>query len=456
MKVPSVAIVGRPNVGKSTLFNRVVGYRRAIVEPTPGVTRDRNYDHASWRGSEFVLIDTGGYDTTSPDPLKAQIRRAAERAVDEAEVVIFLLDGKEGLHSLDPDIYRYLRKSSRPVLVAVNKIDSRKGRENLPEFYRLGAEDIFPISAEHGDAVGELLDAVIEKFPEGRAGEEFDPHGEESGLKVAIVGRPNVGKSTLTNFLLGEDRMIVDSRPGTTRDPIDVDTQIQWGGRANKITLIDMAGIRRKARLSDELERFSVSHSLKAIRRADVALLLIDATESLEYTGQSARIQLKAQDARLAEYIYRNGKSLVLVVNKWDLVEDRIEGKKVIAGGGYFRDRWFELSQWVSVSALTGKGVDQLIEILFQFRGRAPKIPTSRLNYLIQRAATQHPPPTFRGREVRLLYATQTLLFPPTFLIFTNFPRGINENYKRYLGNCIRDEIGIKGNPVRIRFRKKT
>lgn len=456
MKVPSVAIVGRPNVGKSTLFNRVAGRRRAIVEPTPGVTRDRNYDLADWRGRSFQLIDTGGYDVSSVDPLRTQIRKAAERAVEEADVVIFLLDGKEGLHPLDPEVFRFLRKSSRPVLVAVNKIDNRKALENLPEFYQLGSDVIFPVSAEHGDAVGDLLDAVVRRFPDRKTDDDATAPEEEPRLMVAIVGRPNVGKSTLANYLIGENRMIVDSRPGTTRDPIDTHTQIRRGREVQDLTLIDMAGIRRRARITDTLERYSVFHSFKAIKRADIALLLIDASESLEFTEDTARIQLKAQDARLAEYIHRNGKGLILLLNKWDLVEKAVKGKKIITGGGIFRDRWFDFSSWLPVSALTGKGVDRIVDYLFAYRRSAVKVATSRLNEVIQQAVKRHTPPVFRGREVKFFYATQTLSAPPTFLVFVNFPRGIDESYRRYLLNCIREEIGVRGVPIRVRFRKKT
>jgi len=456
MKLATVAIIGRPNVGKSTLFNRIVGSRRAIVEPTPGVTRDRNYAPASWQGRSFQLIDTGGWEMNSTDPLQEQIRRAAERAVSEADLVIFLLDGKEGMNPIDPEIYNFLRGSGRPTLVAVNKIDGQKSRENLPEFYSLGAPEIFPVSAEHGTTVAELLDAMIGRLPapepEGEPGPE-----EGSELRVAIVGRPNVGKSTLVNRIVGDTRVIVDDRPGTTRDPIDVKTRIHLEGQDLDLLLIDLAGIRRRSRVSDPIEHYSVTHSLKAIRRADVALLILDAGESIEVVENKVIVKLLAQEARLADFVYERGRGLILVVNKWDLVRRKnIQEPIRIIGGVQDRDHWLDLADVVMISALQGEGIDKLLGYLCRYREVLKKIPTSTLNHIIQRAIERHHPPAFRGKEIRVLYATQVKILPQVFVIFTNHPQGITDDYQRYLANVIREELGLKGIPIRLKFRKKT
>jgi len=456
MKLATVAIIGRPNVGKSTLFNRIVGSRRAIVEPTPGVTRDRNYAPASWQGRSFQLIDTGGWEMNSTDPLQEQIRRAAERAVSEADLVIFLLDGKEGMNPIDPEIYNFLRGSGRPTLVAVNKIDGQKSRENLPEFYSLGAPEIFPVSAEHGTTVAELLDAMIGRLPapepEGEPGPE-----EGSELRVAIVGRPNVGKSTLVNRIVGDTRVIVDDRPGTTRDPIDVKTRIHLEGQDLDLLLIDLAGIRRRSRVSDPIEHYSVTHSLKAIRRADVALLILDAGESIEVVENKVIVKLLAQEARLADFVYERGRGLILVVNKWDLVRRKnIQEPIRIIGGVQDRDHWLDLADVVMISALQGEGIDKLLGYLCRYREVLKKIPTATLNHIIQRAIERHHPPAFRGKEIRVLYATQVKILPQVFVIFTNHPQGITDDYQRYLANVIREELGLKGIPIRLKFRKKT
>lgn len=456
MKLATVAIIGRPNVGKSTLFNRIVGSRRAIVEPTPGVTRDRNYAPASWQGRSFQLIDTGGWEMNSTDPLQEQIRRAAERAVSEADLVIFLLDGKEGMNPIDPEIYNFLRGSGRPTLVAVNKIDGQKSQENLPEFYSLGAPEIFPVSAEHGTTVAELLDAMIGRLPapepEGEPGPE-----EGSELRVAIVGRPNVGKSTLVNRIVGDTRVIVDDRPGTTRDPIDVKTRIHLEGQDLDLLLIDLAGIRRRSRVSDPIEHYSVTHSLKAIRRADVALLILDAGESIEVVENKVIVKLLAQEARLADFVYERGRGLILVVNKWDLVRRKnIQEPIRIIGGVQDRDHWLDLADVVMISALQGEGIDKLLGYLCRYREALKKIPTSTLNHIIQRAIERHHPPAFRGKEIRVLYATQVKILPQVFVIFTNHPQGITDDYQRYLANVIREELGLKGIPIRLKFRKKT
>lgn len=456
MRLATVAIIGRPNVGKSTLFNRIVGSRRAIVEPTPGVTRDRNCAPASWQGRSFQLIDTGGWEVNSTDPLQEQILRAAQRAVSEADLVIFLLDGKEGLNPIDPEIYNFLRGSGRPTLVAVNKIDGQKSRENLPEFYSLGAPEIFPISAEQGTTVAELLDAMIGRLPapepEGEPGPE-----EVSELRVAIVGRPNVGKSTLVNRIVGDTRVIVDDRPGTTRDPIDVKTRIHLEGQDLDLLLIDLAGIRRRSRVSDPIEHYSVTHSLKAIRRADVALLILDAGESIEVVENQVIVKLLAQEARLADFVYERGRGLILVVNKWDLVRRKNIPEPIsVLGGLRDRDHWLDLADLVMISALQGEGIDKLLGYLCRYREVLKKIPTSTLNHIIQRAIERHHPPAFRGREVRVLYATQVQILPQVFVIFTNHPQGITDDYQRYLANVIREELGLKGIPIRLKFRKKT
>jgi len=456
MKPATVAIVGRPNVGKSTLFNRIVGARRAIVEPTPGVTRDRNYAPALWQGRTFQLVDTGGWEVNSTDRLQDQIRQAAQRAVSEADLVIFLLDSREGLNPIDPEIYNYLRGSGRPTLVVVNKIDSHKAQETLPEFYRLGAPEIFPVSAEHGTSIGELLDEIVRQLPAQDEGEGEPEAAEENRLRVAIIGRPNVGKSTLVNRIVGDERMIVDDRPGTTRDPIDIQARLRRGDQTLDLSLIDLAGIRRPSRISEPIEHYSVTHSLKAVRRSEVALLVLDAGESIEVSEGKIIVKLLAQEARLAEFVYDRGRGLILVVNKWDLVRKKNIEVQEILGGIRDRDRWLDLADLAMISALTGEGMDTLIGYLFKYREVLKKISTAVLNRTIQRAIERHHPPAFRGREIRVYYATQVQNLPQIFVIFTNHPQGITDDYQRYLTNVIREELGLKGIPVKLKFRKKT
>ncbi|MFQ6015989.1 MAG: ribosome biogenesis GTPase Der [Anaerolineae bacterium] len=433
MAKPLVAIVGRPNVGKSTLFNRLVGERVAIVEDLPGTTRDRLYAEAEWNGVPFTLIDTGGLIVRREEGLLAQVRGQAEMAIAEADVVIFLTDVKEGLTANDQDVADILRRSQKPVILAVNKADNEARRQEAVEFYSLGLGEPFPISALHGTGAGNLLDKVADSLP------PPEEEGETEAVKVAIVGRPNVGKSSLLNALLGREQAIVHEEPGTTRDAID--TEMFWRGQP--VILIDTAGIRRRGRIEPGVERYSVLRALKAINRADVALLLIDAVEGVT-----------AQDAHIAGYILEEAVSVVVVVNKWDLVK-----KDTHTMGEYTAQirqalKFMLYVPVLFVSALTRQRVDQTMDTALRVREeRLKRIPTAELNRLLQEAVVQHAPPSKWGKRLKFYYATQASVDPPTFVFFVNDSRLVHFSYERYLQNRIRKQFGFEGTPLRLNFR---
>ena len=453
MPQPIVALVGRPNVGKSTLFNRIIGRRRAIVEDIPGTTRDRLYGEADWNGQFFTVVDTGGLEIIEsqkqrrpqdrPEPLSAasagfidEIRQQAEIAIHEADVIIMLVDVLDGLTPADEDVAGVLRRSDRPVLVAANKADNEKRQQAAFEFYALGLGEVYPVSALHGLGVGELLDALISVLP--AAEEEEEPEA----LKIALVGRPNVGKSSLLNKLLGEERAIVSAIPGTTRDAID--TYLTWEGQP--VLLIDTAGIRRRGRIDRGIEKYSVLRSIKAISRADVVLLLLD-----------ARDLVTAQDAHVAGYILEESRSIIVLVNKWDLIE-----KDTYTMDAYTKQiraelRFLDYVPVLFISALTGQRIQKVLPLAFQvYQERMVRIPTGELNRLVEDATIRHAPPHKAGKRLKFYYATQASVDPPTFVFFVNDKRLVHFTYVRYLENQLRRRYGYLGTPLKLHFRSRS
>lgn len=434
--MPLVAIVGRPNVGKSTFFNRLTESRQSIVHDEPGVTRDRLYGDAEWNGVAFDVVDTGGYVEGSPDRFEAAIREQVRIALDEADAVLFVVDVVTGTTDLDDRLAGILRTSEKPVFVVANKADNATRRLDASEFYAFGLGEPFPISSINGSGTGELLDALVAVLPD-------EPPPEDTGaLRIALIGRPNVGKSSLTNALLGEERTIVTEVAGTTRDSIDA--PLTWHGR--ELVLVDTAGLRRKARVTENVEFYSTLRTQRAIESCDVALLLIDATTGLE-----------AQDIRVLKDAEKHRKGLGILVNKWDLLPD----KQTHTPRDYARaihDRLQTLT-YVPVqfiSALTGQRVGRVLELATQIGDeRKKRIPTSKLNEVVQAAFHAHHPPTYRGAVVRIKFATQVRVEPPTFAFFANHPQGIGESYKRYLENKLRGAFGFEGVPIGLAFKQK-
>lgn len=432
--MPIVALVGRPNVGKSALFNRLVGERLAVVADVPGTTRDRQYGEAEWAGRSFTVVDTGGIMAVPSDDLTAQVQAQAQLAMREADVIVFLVDVLAGITPDDYELADILRRSDKPVILAVNKADNAERRLAANEFYALGLEQLFAISALHGTGTGDLLDAVVESFPP--AVEEEKP-GERIG--IAIVGRPNVGKSSLLNAILGQDRSIVSPIPGTTRDAID--TELAWRGQ--DITLIDTAGIRRRGAIEPGIEKYSVLRALRAINRADVVLLVLDATQGVT-----------AQDAHVAGYILEEHKSVVVVVNKWDLA-----GKEPGAEGE-FRKLVQETLKFLPyvpilfVSALRRRGIAAVVDTALRVReARFQRLATGELNNVVRDALAAHSPPSKWGQRLRIYYATQARVDPPTFVFFVNDTRLVHFSYERYLENKIRERYPFEGTPIRLQFR---
>jgi len=435
---PIVALVGRPNVGKSTLFNRLVGERLAIVEEVPGTTRDRLYADAQWAGTSFTVVDTGGLVLGDSDDLTAQVRAQAQLAMHEADVIVFLTDVKEGLTPGDRDIAELLRRTERPVFLAVNKADTPQRRLEALEFWELGLGQPHPISALHGIGTGDLLDRVVASFP--RQQEEGVDELVRPG--IAIVGRPNVGKSSLLNRLLGEERVIVSEVPGTTRDAID--TLLEWEGKP--LVLIDTAGIRRRGRIEQGIEKYGVMRALRAIQRCDVALLLLDATEGVT-----------AQDAHIGGYILEAGKSIVVLVNKWDLVQKTPHTMTEYTERVRAALRFLSYVPVLFISAKTGQRVDQVIPTALAVQAaRHLRVPTSELNQLVQEATARHAPPSKAGKRLRFYYATQPSTDPPTFVFFVNDTRLVHFSYQRYLENRIRERYGFLGTPLRLAFRNRS
>lgn len=431
MGKPVVAIIGRPNVGKSALFNRLAGRRTAIVEGTPGITRDRLYAPVEWRGREFSVIDTGGLGSAPEAPLQAQVRRQAERAVEEADVILFVVDASVGVLPDDDDLAEYVRKSRRPVLVVANKVDG-PAHGAAHEFYELGLGDPIPVSALHGLGIDDLLDQVLAVLPEG----EPDLSGA-SAIQVAVVGRPNVGKSSLVNAILGEERLIVDPSPGTTRDAVD--TPFVRGDR--RFVLIDTAGLRRKARVEGPVERLSVLRSLRAVERADVVVLVLDAA-----------VPPVEQDQEIARYTAEQGRALVLAVNKWDLVSASPTPRSQELVGVWGAMRFVRYAELVCTSATRGWGTAVLMDRVIQAAdAHNRRIPTGPLNRVIEEAEeVRHPPADKAGRHVKIYYATQPSTKPPTIVLFVNDPELVTEDYRRYLERKLREAFDFGGTPIRL------
>ncbi len=438
MGKPIVAIVGRPNVGKSTLFNIFANSRISIVEDTPGVTRDRLYAEGDWLDNQFMMVDTGGIEIMNSDAIAVSIRQQAEIAIKEADVILFVCDARSGIVQEDADVARILRKSGKPIVLAVNKADSPKQELNVYEFYNLGLGEPFPISAANHLGIGDLLDAVVAKFPQNKAS-VFD--NDEDQIKVALIGRPNVGKSSIFNSLVGQERSIVSDVAGTTRDAID--TPVVRNGQ--KYLFIDTAGMRRKGKIDEPIEKYSIIRSLRAVDRSDVVLMVIDAVDGVT-----------EQDKKIAGYAHEAGKGIVIVVNKWDAYE-KDENSTLRYTETLRKELIFmQYAPVVYVSALTKQRIHRLPEVInYVAEQNAMRVATSVLNQVIADAVAINPPPTEKGQRLKILYATQVKIKPPTFVIFVNEPEIMHFSYQRYLENKLREAFGFEGTPLSMIIRGK-
>ena len=438
MGKPIVAIVGRPNVGKSTLFNIFANSRISIVEDTPGVTRDRLYADTEWLDNEFMMVDTGGIEIMNTDKIAVSIRQQAQIAIAEADVILFVCDGRAGITHEDAEVAKMLRQSKKPIVLAINKADSPKQEMEIFEFYNLGIGEPIPVSAANHLGLGDLLDAVVEKFPETSA---YGEDGNEDEIKVALIGRPNVGKSSIFNTLVGEERSIVSDVAGTTRDAID--TPVIREGQ--KFLFIDTAGMRRKARIDEPIEKYSIIRSLRAVDRSDVVLMVIDAIDGIT-----------EQDKKIAGYAHEAGKGIVLVVNKWDLY-DKDNTSTLRYTENLRRELVFmQYAPVVFVSAMTKQRIHRLPEVIhYVAEQNAMRISTSVLNQVVEDAIAINPPPTEKGQRLKILYATQVKIKPPTFVIFVNEPEIMHFSYQRYLENKLREAFGFEGTPLQMIIRGK-
>lgn len=435
INVPLLAIVGRPNVGKSALFNRLVGRRQALVEDLPGTTRDRLYGEGEWVGRAFRVVDTGGLETEGEGPFSQLIRRQIELALAEADAILFVVDARDGITAADLDIAELLRRATAPVLLVANKADNDRRVDDTAQFYELGAGEPVPISAFHGLGVADLLDRVFELVPAVEGG------AEESALRVAIVGRPNVGKSALLNAVAGDERMIVSDIPGTTRDVID--TTIEWAG--NRITLLDTAGIRRAGRIERGVERHSVQRAREALERADVALCVMDVTEPA-----------KAQDVHIVGMAAEANVGVVLVMNKIDLLEEREAAESRLMRIMQSRLKFVPWARVAFVSALARDGLQDLLQRAVEVGDeRARRIPTAEVNAVVRHAVVEHAPRTVQGKRLKVLYATQAGIEPPTFVLFVNDRELLHFAYERYLENRLRDAFGFEGTAIKLVFKSR-
>ena len=436
MSKPTVAIIGRPNVGKSTFFNYIVGSRISIVEDTPGVTRDRIYAETNWRGRTFTVVDTAGIEPESDDIIISQMREQAQIAIEIADVIVFLTDIKQGVTATDEEIAVMLRKSKKPVILVCNKADNMsRDKNDIYEFYNLGMGDVYPVSAANALGIGDVLDAIYEKLPQKNDDEE------DERIKVAVIGKPNVGKSSLINKILGENRTIVSNIAGTTRDAIDTEYENNHG----KYVLIDTAGIRRKSKVTESIEKFSIMRTLLAIERADVCLMMIDATEGV--TDQDAKIAGEAHEA---------GKGIIIVVNKWDEYEKETGTLEKYKKDIYAKLSYLSYAPIIFISAKTGQRVEKIFDLINHVNEQnSMRVSTSALNQVINEAIALVQPPTDKGKRLKILYGTQVSTKPPTFVIFVNNKELFHFSYERYLVNQIRREFGLEGTPIRMIAREK-
>lgn len=433
MTTPVVALVGRPNVGKSALFNRIIGHDTAIVSEEAGTTRDRHFARAEWQGRDFFLVDTGGITDDDRAPLDAAIRHQVEQAIDEADLLLMVVDGKNGLHPIDHRVAEILRQAGKPFLVVVNKVDN-PADPTWYEFFELGAGDPVPVSAINGKQSGDLLDLVVSRIPETSA-EPTD------SLRVAVVGRPNVGKSSFVNRLLGEERLVVSEQAGTTRDAIDA--HLRYHGR--ELVFVDTAGLRRQSKVDDGIEFYSGLRTRRAIERADLCILMIDATE-----------KLNNQDLKIAALAWEAGRGLIVVVNKWDLYEKDDKSAPHFEKECREKAPFLGFVPFLFTSAKTGQRVARVLDLIVEVAAeRTKRITTSEVNNRLEELIARLQPPQAAGREVKLMYATQVDVAPPTFAVFGNHPDLVQEHYVRYLHNGFRESWGFRGNPVRIVLRRK-
>ncbi len=434
--MPLVAIVGRPNVGKSTFFNRLTESRRSIVHDEPGVTRDRVYGTANWTGRDFSVVDTGGFVPRSTDRFEEAIREQVQIAIDEADALIFVVDVTTGVTDIDEEMAAVLRKSDKPVFVAANKADNEMRRWEASTFYQLGLGEVYPISSINGSGTGDLLDAVVAALPPEQVREE-----EEGRVRIAIIGRPNVGKSSLTNALLGEERSIVTEISGTTRDAID--SLLKYHGQ--EIVLVDTAGLRKRSKVEENVEFYSTLRTERAIQECDVAVLLLDATQGLE-----------AQDIRVLKHAEEMKKGLVVAVNKWDLVEKETNTARDYQRSIHERLKTLDYVPVLFISAVTKQRISRVLDTALQIaENRRKRIPTAQLNEVMQEAIQRHRPPSYRGQLVRIKYVTQIREAPPVFAFFCNQPKGVGEAYERYLENQIREAFDFTGVPLTLVFKQK-
>ncbi len=438
MSNPIVAVIGRPNVGKSTFFNYIIGERKSIVEDTPGVTRDRIYGDSEWRGRKFTLIDTGGIEPKSNDEIRVQMRTQAQIAMETADVIVFLTDVMQGVTADDQDVAIMLRKTNKPVILACNKADKIGDvPSELYEFYNLGLGDPYPISSINRLGVGELLDAIYEKFPE-----EDDDESEHEYINVAVIGKPNAGKSSLINKILGENRLIVSNIAGTTRDAIDSKFENEFG----KYIFIDTAGIRRKSKIEEDIERYSIIRAKTSIEKADVCILVIDALEGVT-----------DQDAKIAGEAHESGKGVIILVNKWDAVEKETGSLENYKKDVYQKLAYLDYAPVLFVSALTGQRIDKLFNLINSVNSENSKrVTTGTLNDVINEAITLVQPPSDKGRRLKIYYATQVSIRPPTFIVFCNSVKLFHFSYKRYIENQLRKNFGFEGTPVIVIPREKS
>ena len=438
MSKPIVAIVGRPNVGKSTLFNVLAGSRISIVQDTPGVTRDRIYASSDWNGRSFTMIDTGGIEPDSKDIILQQMREQAQIAIDTADVICFVVDVKQGLTDADDKVATMLRKSGKPVVLVVNKVDSyEKEITDVYEFYNLGLGDPFPVSATSKTGIGDMLDEVVSHFPQETGEEE-----EDDKLKIAVVGKPNVGKSSLINRLVGKNRLIVSDIAGTTRDAID--TTVKHYGK--EYTFIDTAGLRRKSKIKEDIERFSIIRTVTAAERADIVVLMIDATEGVT-----------EQDAKIAGIAHERGKGLIIAVNKWDAVEDKETGTmKEMTEKIKSTLSFCPYAEVIFISVLTGRGIDKVFNLIdIVNENQNMRIQTGTLNEILTRALAMQETPQDKGKHLRIYYMTQVSVKPPTFVIFVNDKNLTHFSYTRYIENNLRNAFGFRGTSLRFIYRER-